>query len=141
MKPLSEQLSEMSAHAKQVEDAAAVARKTAADKLDQAWEDSHRAATAALEKVKRDVAQAHGDMTDFNASMKEKVDRDIAALNAHMAQRKHEFDTKRADFNADRLDEQASFAIDYAIASIENARHAVIDAITGRIKAEKTKLS
>ena len=37
------------------------------------------------------------------------------------------------------LDEEASFAIDYAIASIEQAKVAVLDAIAGRLGVEKAK--
>ena len=41
--------------------------------------------------------------------------------------------------HAERLEWEADFAIDYAIASIEQAGFAAIDAIAGRVKAEQVK--
>ena len=43
------------------------------------------------------------------------------------------------EFGAQLLDEDASFAIDYAIASIEQAKVAVLDAIAGHLEVEKAK--
>jgi len=46
---------------------------------------------------------------------------------------------KRAEHRADRLEWEAGFAIDYAIASVEQANLAVLDAIDGRVQAELAK--
>jgi hypothetical protein len=48
-------------------------------------------------------------------------------------------DVKRAANYAELLDEDASFAIDYANASIEQAQLAVLDAIAGHLEVEKAK--
>jgi hypothetical protein len=48
-------------------------------------------------------------------------------------------DVKRAANYAELLEEDASFAIDYAIASIEQAKMAVLDAIAGHLEVEKAK--
>jgi hypothetical protein len=37
------------------------------------------------------------------------------------------------------LEREATFAIDYAIASVEQAKLAVLDAVIGRVDAEKAK--
>jgi hypothetical protein len=37
------------------------------------------------------------------------------------------------------MDWEASFAIDFAMAAVEQAKSAVIDAIVARMKAEKTR--
>jgi hypothetical protein len=60
-------------------------------------------------------------------------------LNADMAHAKHEHDVKRAESRADRLEWEASFAIDYAIASVEQARLAVLDAVDGRLAVEEAR--
>jgi hypothetical protein len=39
------------------------------------------------------------------------------------------------------LEWEASFAINYAVAAIEEAKSAALDAIVGRVEAEKAKLS
>jgi hypothetical protein len=46
---------------------------------------------------------------------------------------------KRAANRADRLEWEAEFAIDYAIASVEQAKLAVLDAVDGRLAAEEAK--
>jgi hypothetical protein len=60
-------------------------------------------------------------------------------LKADVTEAKHERDVKRAESRADRLEWEAGFAIDYFIASIEQANLAVLDAIDGRFAAEETK--
>jgi hypothetical protein len=61
------------------------------------------------------------------------------ALKANVAEVKHEHDAKRAENRADRLEWEAGFAIDYAVASVEQASLAVLDAIAGRRAAEQAK--
>ena len=45
----------------------------------------------------------------------------------------------RAEHTAERLEWEAGFAIDYAVASIEQAKLAVLDAIAGRVEAEQAR--
>jgi tripartite-type tricarboxylate transporter receptor subunit TctC len=71
--------------------------------------------------------------------LKAKIAADIDNLKSKVAQKKHDLDVKRAANYAELLDEDASFAIDYAIASIEQAKVAVLDAIAGRLEVEKAK--
>jgi hypothetical protein len=67
--------------------------------------------------------------------------RDANALKAHVVEAKHSLDVKLAEKNAELLEEDAGFAIDYAIASVEQARLAVLDAIDGRRAAGQAKRS
>ena len=60
---------------------------------------------------------------------------DPSHLKANVAHVKHERDVKRAENRADRLEWEAGFAIDYAIASVEQAKLAVLDAVDGRLAA------
>ena len=46
---------------------------------------------------------------------------------------------KRAENHAERMQWEASFAIDFAAAAVEEAKSAVLDAILARVEAEKTK--
>ncbi|MEA2921663.1 MAG: hypothetical protein QOF07_1626 [Bradyrhizobium sp.] len=48
-----------------------------------------------------------------------KLAADIDALKAGIAERKHERDVRRTENNAEQLEWEAGFAIDYAVASIE----------------------
>jgi hypothetical protein len=60
-------------------------------------------------------------------------------LKANVAHAKHDLDVKRAKNRSDELEWEAGFAIDYAIASVEQAKLAVLDAIDGRLAAEEAK--
>ena len=75
---------------------------------------------------------------DWN-TVKAKIAADMGALKANVAEAKHDRDVKHAENRADRLEWEAAFAIDYAIASIEQANLAVLDAIDGRLAAEEAK--
>jgi len=139
MKKLSEQLADLSVRAKNAEDAVAAAEKEAHDKIAARREKARATATAAVEKVNQDL-KSTGDSVarDWN-TVKAKVAGDINALKADVAHVKHERDVKRAEKRADRLEWEAAFAVDYAIASIEQATVATLDAIDGRMAAEEAK--
>jgi hypothetical protein len=137
-KPLSEQLADLSVRAKHAEDAFSAAQKEARDKFEVRKQQAHAAATSAVAKVDHDLKTASDNASrDWN-TMKAKVAGDMAALKAHVAEAKHEHDVKRAGRRADRLEWEAGFAIDYAIASVEQANLAVLDAIDGRLQADLT---
>jgi len=138
-KPLSEQLAELSVRAKNAEDALAAAKKEGHDKIAARKEQAHAAATAAVEKVNRDITSA-GDSAARNwNAVKEKIAADMTALKAHVARTKHDRDVKHAEKQAEQLEWEAGFAVDYAIASVEQAKLAVLDAVEGRVQAEQVK--
>ena len=71
--------------------------------------------------------------------MKAKIAADMNALKAEIAEAKHERDVKHAEQRVDRLEWEAAFAVDYAIAAVEQAKLAVLDAVDGRCAAEEGK--
>ena len=138
-KPLSEQLAELSVRAKNAEDALAAAKKEGQDKIAARKEQAHAAATAAVEKVNRDITSA-GDTAARNwNAVKAKIAADMSALKAHVVRTKHVRDVKHAEKHAEQLEWEAGFAVDYAIASVEQAKLAVLDAVEGRVQAEQVK--
>ncbi len=62
-------------------------------------------------------------------------------LKAGVARAKHDLDVRHAEGHAERLAWEAGVAIDYAIASVEQAKLAVLDAVSSRVEAEKAKAS
>jgi uncharacterized protein YicC (UPF0701 family) len=139
MAKLSEQLADLSVHAKNAEDAIAAAQKEAHDKIVERKQEAHDAAATAIEKVNRGIKSA-GDTATLNLSaVKSKIDADINALKAHVSEAKHDFDAKRAENYAERLEWEAGIAIDYAIAQVEQARWATLDAVVARVDAEQAK--
>ena len=140
-KRLSEQLADLSVRAKNAEDAVAVAEKEAHDKIIARRDQAHAAATAAIEKVSQDMKSAGDRAAGSWNALKAKVTTDVDAMKAGVAQRKRDIDAKLADKYADDLEEDAALSIDYAAASIEQAKLAVLDAIVGRVRAEALKKS
>jgi hypothetical protein len=138
-KRLSEQLAELSVRAKNAEDAAAAAQKEAHDKIVARREQAHAAATAATQKVNQELASVKDTATRNWNALKAKISADVETLKTGIAQRKREIEFGRAENNAERLEWEAGFAIDYAVASIEQARLAVLDAIAGRVEAEEAR--
>jgi hypothetical protein len=125
----------LSVRAKKTEDAVGAAQREAHDKVVPRREQARAAATAAVEKVNQNVKSV-GDSSARNwSAVKAKIAADMDALKADAAQAKHDHDVKGAEKHAERLESEAGCAIDYAIASIEQAEFAVLDAIAGRVKA------
>jgi hypothetical protein len=71
--------------------------------------------------------------------VKAKIAADIIALKAKAADVKHNIDVKTSEDHADEMEWEAGFAIDYAIASVEQAKLAVLDALDSRVQAEQVK--
>jgi hypothetical protein len=138
-KPLSEQLSDLSVRVKNTEDAVAAAQNEAHDKIMARREQARTAAKAATEKVDQAI-KSTSDSTARNwNTLKAKITADMDALKTQVAERKHERDVRRAESHAERLEWEAGFSIDYAIASVEQARLAILDAIVGRVDADQAK--
>ena len=139
-KPLSQQLSELSVRAKNAEAAAAEAQNAAGEKAAALRDEARAAASVATDKVRQEVNTAKDQTSRDWTALQMKLKADADSLKAAVATRKHEIEADRAENTAERLDWEASLAIDYAIASVEQARYAVIDAIVGRVQAEKARL-
>jgi hypothetical protein len=139
VKRLSEQLADLSVRAKNAEDAVAAAQKEAHDKIVVRKEQARAAATKAMETVNEEIKSAGNTVAGNLNAVRAKIDADMSALKAGVAQAEHKLDVKRAETRADRLEWEAGFAIDYAIASVEQARLATLDAIVGRIESEQAK--
>ena len=138
-KPLSEHLADLSVRAKHAEDALAAAQKEAHDKIVTRKEQARAAATAATEKVNNDIKSAVDTATRNWNAVRAKIAADIKTLKADIAHKKHDLDAKRAQNYADQLEWEANVAIDYAIASIDQAEWAVLDAIVARADAQQAK--
>jgi sulfite reductase alpha subunit-like flavoprotein len=138
-KRLSEQLADLSVHTKKAEDAVAAAQKETHDKIMARWEQARADATATTERVNEKI-QSVGDSAakGWNAR-KAKIAADMDALKAKVVRKKHELDARRAESEADSLEWDAGLAIDYAIASVDQARLAVLDAVAGRIRADEAR--
>jgi hypothetical protein len=136
---LSEQLAELSVHAKNAEDAVAAAEKEAHEKVDALREQARAAATEATEKVNQQIKSVKDKASRNWNALQAKIAADIQNLKSEIGERKRELKADRAEDTAERLEWEAGFAIDYAVASIEQARLAVLDAVAGRVDAEDAR--
>jgi hypothetical protein len=138
-KPISEQLADLSVRAKDTENAFTAAQKEAKEKVAARKQQARAAATTAVEKVNQEIKSA-GNKTarDWN-TVKAKLAADMNSLKGNVAREKHKLDVNHAENYADQMEWEAGFAIDYAIASVEQAKLAVLDAIDSRSAAEQTK--
>jgi hypothetical protein len=139
MTPLSEQLAELSVRAKAAENAFSAARKEAHDKIEVRKAEALSAAKTAVEKVNQQIKSAGEAATRDTKALQAKIAADVNALKAHVVEAKHGLDVKLAEKHAELLESDAGFAIDYAIASVEQARLAVLDAIDARFDADQAK--
>ena len=114
------------------------AEKEVHDKVLARREQARVAASAAVEKVNQEIKSINDTAANWSA-VKAKVAADVNTLKANVAQAKHDLGAKRAENYAEELEWEAGVAIDYAIASIQQARYAVLDAVASRVEAEKAK--
>ena len=141
LKPLSEQLSDLSARAKKAEEAVASANKETYDKVRARRDQTRAAVEAAIEKIDQDIKSTGGTVSGKWNALKAKLTADKDAFKAAVAQRRHDVSVRRAEDDAELLEYEATCSVDYAIAAIEQAKLAVLDAVAGRIEAEGAKTS
>ena len=65
------------------------------------------------------------------------MEQHVAAVKEDMTDRRAEHDLDRANKRADNAKGDAAFAIDYAVAAIEEAEYAVLDASLARMEAKE----
>jgi len=132
-------LADLSVRAKNAEDAVARAQKERHDKLVAFKEQARADVNNALDKLDRDMKSAGESVTGLWHSLKAKVAADKKAWDAKLAQIKHDVSVGLAEDYAEQLEWEASFAIAYAEAAIEEAKLAVLDAVVARIEEDKAK--
>ena len=135
VKPLSEQLAELSVEAKKAEDDFAAAKKETHDKMVARREQLRTTATQSVEKLKQDMKSAGSAASSGFSAFQAKVSADGETLKANVKHWKKDLDAKRAENWADELEWEASMAIDYANSAVEQAKLAAIDAAIARQEA------
>ena len=145
MAKLSEQLADLSVRAKHAEDAVSAAQKEAHEKVLARREQARAAATAAAEKVERNIKSAGDSVKSAGdaaakkwTAFQTKISNDLLSIKEGIAQKKHDLDVRHAEKHADHLEWEAGLAVDYAIAAVEQAELAVLDAVAGRMEVVKT---
>jgi hypothetical protein len=124
------------------------AQKEAHDKVMARREQARAAATATIEKVDQNIKAAGDNVKSVGdaaarkwTELQTKLAGDLQSMKSGIAQKKHDLDARRAESYADSLEWEASLAVDYAIAAVEQAEVAVLDAVAGRLQAKEARAS
>jgi hypothetical protein len=128
-KPLDQQLSDLSVRAKRAEDAISSARKETSERVSARREEFRAAAAAAADQVDKDLRSAGTVLEGDWTALRGKVAADITRFKSKVAEKQVEINAIRLADRAARRESEACVAIDFALASIENAKLAVLDAV------------
>jgi len=134
---LSDQLTKLAARAKQLEDHAAAATTQAKTDVAQSVDSARASAQAEAETLRKSAESVDGKVSDWWTGLGKSWDEHVAAVRKNVDDRKAAHDLKVARRTADQADADASFAIDYAYAAVEEAEYAVLDATLARMEADE----
>src|SRR5688572_25708955 len=132
VKPVSEQLADLSARAKKAEDAVAAAKKEGAAKLQEREGQIKADAARRKASAQQRAAEAKDSVGAAWTGMTTRVQSDVDSLRARIDYKKYQHDRERAAKAADDAEENAVRAIDFALDSIDYAESAALDAVLAR---------
>jgi hypothetical protein len=133
---LSDQLSDLAKRAKEVEDRVASAeQKTKAD-LEADVKEARESAQARADALRARAKESKGRISAWSGGVQESWHDHLVAVRKGADDRRAAHDLKSKQRAADRADEDAAFAIDYAYAAIEEAQYAALDADLARKEVE-----
>jgi hypothetical protein len=133
---LSDQVSQLAARAKELEDRAAASRTKAKDDLEQDVKSARESAQAHADSLRTSAEARKGQLSAWWDNLQVSWNENIASIRKAVDDREAEHDVKAAQRRADQADDDAAFAIDYAYAAIEEAEYAVLDAELARMDAD-----
>jgi hypothetical protein len=125
---LSDQLSDLAAKAKQVEDRVAAAKQKTKAELEADVNNARESAQAQADALHNKAEANKGKISAWWDKVERSWHEHVAAVRKGAEDRKAAHDAKAAQRAAEQADEDASYAIDYAYAAIEEAQYAVLDA-------------
>jgi hypothetical protein len=143
MKPLSQQLNELSDRAKKAQDAVAAVRDKNRAMLESQRAELAKAIDAgkvkAAERAEAAKGQAEAARDKVQApwiELRQAAERRFAEMRSDADARRKEHDIKKAERRADDAEQNAAYAIDLATYYFEEAEYAVIDATLARADAD-----
>jgi hypothetical protein len=133
----SDDLTKLADRAKEAEERVAAAREKGKAHLE-ADRDNARAVGEQQAEDLRELAETgKGRISDRWEGVQEAWNQAIAKVREDVEGRKTEHDLHKAQRRADRADDDARFAIDFAYSAIGEAEYAVLDASLARMKADE----
>ena len=136
MKPLSEQLANLSARAKKAEDDEAAARKEERAKIQSRVNKLQADTAARVAKVDMAATKAMDAAVARWTTLQERVKAENDFIKADLDVKKAEHDAAGAQRKAHRAEDNAAAAIAFAYSAIDYAEAAVLDAVIARTDAD-----
>ena len=133
---VSDQLTKLAARAKELEDHAAAAKGKAQADLEHDVAMARNSAQQTADTLRETVASGKGQVSDWWDGVQRSWDDHITAVRDNVENKKATHDRNSAEQAADRAEDDAAFAINYAYAAVEEAEYAVLDAILTRMNAD-----
>jgi hypothetical protein len=133
----SDELTKLAARAKEAEDRAAAARGKAKADLEHDVETARTSAQERAEKLRESADTSKDKISVWWHDIERSWNEHMATIRDDIDHRRAEHDVNRAGKRADRAEDDALFAIDYAYAAIEEAEYATLDAALARIEADE----
>jgi hypothetical protein len=139
VKPLSEQLQDLSERAKRIEDSAAATRQKNQAELQRRHDQLKSDIESTGRKLETSAAEAKEDARSGWADIKLRIDERVAIANAKIQERKAERDVNRAESRAQAAENDAADAIALAVYVLDQAEYAVINAALDRAVADSLR--
>lgn len=147
VKPISQQLADLSVRAKAAEDSATAMKLAAEDKMNETDEQLNAIFDARQEQIKtssanrkasfdQHVSSAEENVNSAWTGLSSKVQSDVSGIRTKIDFKKHQHDKNKANDAADTAEESAARAIGFALDAIDYAESAVLDAVLARAYAE-----
>jgi hypothetical protein len=134
---LSDDLTKLAARAKDAEDHAAAAQTKAKADLEADVENARATAQTQADALHESADANRARISAWWHDVQRSWNQHVAAIKENMADRKAEGDADRANMRAENAEADAAFAIDYAVAAIQEAEYAVLDASLARMEADE----
>jgi len=139
MQPLPSNFAELSELARRIDEDAEAVRTEAREKLDARRDKIRTNLGERIDRLESNLEKAQSQTSADWTALREKVKSDRERFKAKLSERKEAYKAFFADSNAEDRELGAKIAIDYAIATIQQARLAVLDAVSARAEAVADK--
>jgi hypothetical protein len=134
---LSDQLGDLVAKAKQVEDRVAAANQKTKAELEADVDNARESSQAQADALRAKAEASKGKISAWWDKVQRSWHDHVTAVRKGARERKAAHDAKAAQRAAEQADDDASYAIDYAYAAIEEAQYAVLDATLAHRHADE----
>jgi hypothetical protein len=132
MQPLPSNFTELAELARHIEEDAEAVRTEAREKLDARREQIRTNLGERMDRLESNLEKAQNQTSADWTAFREKIKSDRERFRAKLGERREAYKAFFAESNAEDRELGAVIAVDYAIASIQQARLAVLDALSAR---------